>query len=257
VNHFKSKGSGVDDGTGQGNANPDRVEQAEALAAWVPGVAAETGTDAVLLAGDFNAYSMEDPMQVLHDAGYTNTQTVSDEEEWSYSFSGLSGSLDHVLANDAALAAVTGVDIWNINSGESVAMEYSRWNYHGTDFHDAGPFRSSDHDPVKVGLDLVADAPETAPSRVLLKVRPKQPKAGKGKVTLKVTVRSSAGVPTGTVTVEAGGKEKTATLDKKGRATLRMRNPFRKPGEYTITASYAGDEAVAASEKTKQLTVRR
>ena len=29
VNHFKSKGSGVDDGTGQGNANPDRVAQAD------------------------------------------------------------------------------------------------------------------------------------------------------------------------------------------------------------------------------------
>ena len=31
VNHFKSKGSGVDDGTGQGNANPDRVAQAHDL----------------------------------------------------------------------------------------------------------------------------------------------------------------------------------------------------------------------------------
>src|SRR4051812_38321455 len=31
VNHFKSKGSGVDDGTGQGNANPDRVAQAQSL----------------------------------------------------------------------------------------------------------------------------------------------------------------------------------------------------------------------------------
>src|SRR3712207_8392950 len=34
VNHFKSKGSGVDDGTGQGNANPDRIGQAKALAAF-------------------------------------------------------------------------------------------------------------------------------------------------------------------------------------------------------------------------------
>ena len=32
VNHFKSKGSGADDGTGQGLANPDRVAQAKALA---------------------------------------------------------------------------------------------------------------------------------------------------------------------------------------------------------------------------------
>ena len=257
VNHFKSKGSGADDGTGQGNANPDRVAQAEALAAWVPGVAAETDTDAVLLAGDFNAYSMEDPMQVLHDAGYTDTETASTDEEWSYSFSGLSGSLDHVLANDAALAAVTGVDIWNINSGESVAMEYSRWNYHGTDFHDAGPFRSSDHDPVKVGLDLVPDAPETAPSTVALEVRPKEPKAGKGNLTFKVEVTSDAGVPTGTVTVTAGGVEVSGELDKHGRVNLHLPNPFGTPGDHTITAAYAGDDAISASETSQVLTVRR
>lgn len=257
VNHFKSKGSGADDGTGQGNANPDRVAQAEALAAWVPGIAAETGTEAVLLAGDFNAYSMEDPMQVLYDAGYTDTETASAEQEWSYSFSGLSGSLDHVLANDAALAAVTGVDIWNINSGESVAMEYSRWNYHGTDFHDAGPFRSSDHDPVKVGLDLVADAPETAPSTLALEVRPKEPKAGKGNLTFKVEVSSDAGVPTGTVTVTAGGVEVVGELDKHGRLTLHLSNPFGTAGDYTITAAYAGDDAISASESSEVLTVRR
>ena len=34
VNHFKSKGSGADDGTGQGLANPDRINQANALKAF-------------------------------------------------------------------------------------------------------------------------------------------------------------------------------------------------------------------------------
>src|SRR5699024_4201868 len=34
ANHLKSKGSGTDDGTGQGNANPDRIRQAEALVAF-------------------------------------------------------------------------------------------------------------------------------------------------------------------------------------------------------------------------------
>ncbi len=38
VNHFKSKGSGVDDGTGQGNANPDRIAQAEALSTFAFGL---------------------------------------------------------------------------------------------------------------------------------------------------------------------------------------------------------------------------
>ncbi len=49
VNHFKSKGSGTDDGTGQGNANPDRIGQAEALSAFAESFAADRGTDAVFL----------------------------------------------------------------------------------------------------------------------------------------------------------------------------------------------------------------
>ena len=35
VNHFKSKGSGEDDGTDQGKSNPSRVAQAKALTGWV------------------------------------------------------------------------------------------------------------------------------------------------------------------------------------------------------------------------------
>ena len=60
----------------------------------------------------------------------------------------------------AANAAITGADVWNINSVESVALEYSRYNYNVTDFYEAGPYRSSDHDPIVVGLGLKA-APVT------------------------------------------------------------------------------------------------
>lgn len=155
VNHFKSKGSGVDDGTGQGNANPDRIGQAEALATFAEGFATERGIDAVFLTGDFNAYSMEDPMQVLYGAGYTQVESDTEGEE-TYSFSGLSGSLDHVLANDAAFALVTGADVWNINSPESVGFEYSRYNNNATDLYEPNAFRASDHDPEIVGLDLGA-----------------------------------------------------------------------------------------------------
>ncbi len=258
VNHFKSKGSGDDDGTGQGNANPDRVAQATALRDWVPGIAADTATEAILLLGDFNAYSQEDPMQVLYEAGYANTGDATETPEYSYSFSGLSGSLDHVLANGAAMEALTGVDTWNINSGESVAMEYSRFNNHGTDFHLAGPFRSSDHDPVKIGLDLVADASEGAASEVAVTVRPKQPKAGKGRLVLKVEVSSEASTPSGTVTVSAGGKEVFGTLKgRSGKAVVSMRNPFDEAGTYPVTVRYSGDDVTAPSEETVEVRVRR
>ncbi len=43
VNHFKSKGSGTDDGTGQGNANPDRVAQANALVTFAEPVHGRPG----------------------------------------------------------------------------------------------------------------------------------------------------------------------------------------------------------------------
>lgn len=156
VNHFKSKGSAgpwpgdADTGDGQGASNESRVRQAEALRDWVPTVQGDA--EAVALVGDFNSYTQEDPLQVLYGAGYTDATTALDAGEYSYSFSGLSGSLDHVLLNDAALERATGADVWNINAGESVALEYSRYNTHGTLFYADDAYRSSDHDPVLVGL---------------------------------------------------------------------------------------------------------
>jgi len=160
VNHFKSKGSAgpwpgdADTGDGQGSSNESRVRQATALRDWVPTV--QAGTKAVVMVGDYNSYGKEDPLQVLFDAGYTDAEQKFNHGEYSYSFSGLSGSLDHVLMNADALKRATGADIWNINSPESVALEYSRWNYTATDFYQADPYASSDHDPVVLGLTASA-----------------------------------------------------------------------------------------------------
>jgi predicted extracellular nuclease len=153
VNHFKSKGSGYDDGTGQGNANPDRVAQAEALADFAATFKADRGVDALFMTGDYNAYSMEDPIQALEAHGYTNLQS-DQANEWSYNFSGESGSLDHVFADAEGLAMVTGVDLWNINADEAVAFEYSRFNYNATDFYQPDQYRASDHDPEVIGIDI-------------------------------------------------------------------------------------------------------
>ena len=168
ANHFKSKGSGTgenaDQGDGQGASNADRVKQATALAAFSTKMQTQYGTDKVFMLGDFNAYSQEDPMVVLDDAGYTDLGPALDSSEWSYVYSGLSGSLDHVLASPAALATVTGVDIWNINSVESVALEYSRYNYNATNLYTDDVYRASDHDPILVGFDLTGDTTPTDPT---------------------------------------------------------------------------------------------
>ncbi|MDF2576513.1 MAG: multifunctional nuclease/2,3-cyclic-nucleotide, partial [Agromyces sp.] len=157
VNHFKSKGDSDPPATGdnangvQGAFNGDRTRQAQALVAFAEAQQAAVGTDDVFLLGDFNAYTQEDPMQVLYEAGYVD---IAPEGEYTYSFDGAVGSLDHILASSGAEKLVTGSDVWNINSVESIALEYSRHNYNVTNFYDESPFRSSDHDPLVVGIDL-------------------------------------------------------------------------------------------------------
>jgi predicted extracellular nuclease/2',3'-cyclic-nucleotide 2'-phosphodiesterase (5'-nucleotidase family) len=160
VNHFKSKGSGTNDGTGQGNANPDRVAQATALKSFASSFSTTLGgSGAVFLTGDFNAYSHEDPVQKLEENGdYTELESTTTPGEDSYNFGGLDGSLDHVFANAAAQALVTGVDIWNINGDESVYQEYSRYNYNVTNLNNTSPYRASDHNPEIIGLDTGAAA---------------------------------------------------------------------------------------------------
>jgi predicted extracellular nuclease len=153
VNHFKSKGSGVDDHTGQGLANPDRVAQADELVRFADRAAAAYRTEKVFLSGDFNSYTREDPLQHLDAAGYTDIGSREAPGESTYLFDGMVGSLDHVLANPAALRTVTGAHVWNINSVESVALEYSRFNYNATSFYTPAPWRASDHDPLLVGID--------------------------------------------------------------------------------------------------------
>ncbi|MDO9395462.1 MAG: ExeM/NucH family extracellular endonuclease, partial [Herbiconiux sp.] len=164
VNHFKSKGSGTDDGTGQGNANPDRVNQAIALKTFASSFSTSLGgSGAVFLLGDFNAYSHEDPIQKLEENGdYVELDSTVTPGEDSYNFGGLDGSLDHVLANPAANAMVSGVDIWNINGDESVYQEYSRFNYNVTNLYNTTPFRASDHNPEIIGINTGTVTPPAA-----------------------------------------------------------------------------------------------
>ncbi|MGW0505177.1 ExeM/NucH family extracellular endonuclease [Micromonospora sp. NPDC003241] len=154
VNHFKSKsgagnGDNADSGDGQGGWNGDRVRQATALATFVDQVKADSGTDSVLLLGDFNAYTHEDPMQVLYDKQYAN---LNDTGKTSYVFGGESGSLDHALASPSLADRVTGVDVWQTNAVESYAFQYDGL----ASFFAPDPYRASDHNPLIVGLNTGA-----------------------------------------------------------------------------------------------------
>ncbi|WP_240809749.1 ExeM/NucH family extracellular endonuclease [Actinomadura sp. WMMA1423] len=155
VNHFKSKGCGdatgpdQDQGDGQGCYNARRVSQARAVAALAAGVPNP------LVVGDLNAYTAEDPVKTLTAAGLVGqTQRfVPPSQRYSYVFDGQSGELDHALAGRALSRRVTGATIWHINSDEPVFLDYNT-EYNPPAFYRPDAFRSSDHDPVLLGLDL-------------------------------------------------------------------------------------------------------
>lgn len=155
VNHFKSKGCGdatgpdQDQGDGQGCYNARRVAQAGAITAIADGVPNP------LVVGDLNAYTAEDPVKVLTGAGLVSqTQRfVRPADRYSYVFDGQSGELDHALAGKALSRRVTGATIWHINSDEPVFLDYNT-EFNPPEFYRPDAFRSSDHDPVLLGLNL-------------------------------------------------------------------------------------------------------
>lgn len=170
VNHFKSKncggatGNNADLGDGQSCYNQARVEAATALDAWLDSDPTGTGVTDILIIGDLNAYSQEDPITTLEGAGYVNlTADMTLAARYSYVFEGGAGVLDHALATASMESKVTGVTIWKINSDEPRSLDYndnvsdngSDIRNNDTSLYVRNPYRASDHDPVIVGLNIV------------------------------------------------------------------------------------------------------
>jgi predicted extracellular nuclease len=169
VNHLKSKGSDCnavgdpDTGDGQGNCNVTRTQAAQALVDWLATDPTGSGDRDILLIGDMNSYAKEDPITAFKAGGFTDTIAAHiGAGAYSYVFDGESGYLDHALASPTLAAQVSGVAEWHINPDEPTVLDYN------TNFKTAGQissfyapdaYRSSDHDPVLVGLDL--NAPPT------------------------------------------------------------------------------------------------
>lgn len=160
VNHFKSKGSSsgnpgdADVGDGQGLSNGTRTRASQDLATWLATNPTGTNDPDYMIMGDINAYAKEDPIKALENAGYTN---LVPHTSYSYVFDGQWGSLDHALANDSLTAQVSGAAKWHINADEPNVIDYNT-NFKSpsqiNSLYNPDPFRSSDHDPVVVGLNL-------------------------------------------------------------------------------------------------------
>ncbi|MEI4233767.1 ExeM/NucH family extracellular endonuclease [Roseovarius sp. D22-M7] len=167
VNHFKSKGSIFDEpgntaaGDGAGNNNQIRLEAAQALNDWLATDPTGSGDGDFMVLGDLNAYAEEDPITFLEAAGYTDLVEAFEPNGSSFVFDGQTGTLDYAMANASLLGQVTGATAWNINADEADALDYNLDFGRDPGYFDGDtPFRSSDHDPIIVGLDLETTTPE-------------------------------------------------------------------------------------------------
>ncbi len=167
VNHLKSKGSDCnaigdpDLGDGAGNCNLTRLAAAEALLDWLASDPTASGDPDFLIIGDLNSYDKEDPIDALLAGGYSDLiYDFIGEDAYSYVFDGQTGYLDYALADANLLPQVTGVTIWHINADEADLIDYD--TSFKQDAQDAiyapDAYRSSDHDPVVVGIDLGSPA---------------------------------------------------------------------------------------------------
>ncbi|MDO7849064.1 ExeM/NucH family extracellular endonuclease [Hymenobacter sp. M29] len=168
VNHLKSKASGsganADQQDGQGASNLRRKQQAAALVQFINTVVKPAGTRYVVSVGDYNANYEEDPMDILRAAGFVLGSPAASA---SYLFNGLSGSLDHAVLTPN-LVGHAAVEKWHINAAEPEFLEY---DVAGAATDITSPFRSSDHDPVLIGLNFrnivtAALAPKSATARL-------------------------------------------------------------------------------------------
>jgi len=168
ANHFKSKNCGgatgfdLDQGDGQSCFNARRVAQADTLAEVLDALDVTNP----LVIGDLNAYSEEDPVRALEAAGYTGLSELymPDPERYSFVFDGFSGELDHAMAGADLLDNVTGAAIWHINADQPLILDYNT-EFNPPGLYEPNQYRSSDHDPLIVGLALDDVAP-SAPQQV-------------------------------------------------------------------------------------------
>lgn len=170
VNHFKSKGSNCDSvgdpdrGDGQGECNITRTRAARAVIEWLAEDPTRSGGAPVILAGDLNAYPQEDPVRTIKSAGYIDLiSSFAGPGAHTFVFDGQAGRLDHALGRSDLLPFVGGAGVWHINSDEPDVFDYHLEN--SVERYAPDPFRSSDHDPILVGLFPDADGDGWTDSR--------------------------------------------------------------------------------------------
>ena len=244
VNHLKSKGScpssaaDPDADAGQGCWNVSRFRQAVALQKWVAQLSTASGEADVLMVGDFNSYLNEDPVKSLEGGGFEALlKRLPEEARYSYVFDGESGALDHAFASETLGAQVSGITVWHVNADEPSVLDYNT-EFKTDDRYAATPYRSSDHDPVLVGLTLVADTPAVTPALAAT-----LPTSGVAGTAVNITgIAASNGTA---LAVDWGdGTQQTPAVD-----VASLTHTYAAAGSYTLKLVLSGPVGLPAERK--------
>ena len=143
LNHLKSKRPGRT----QYDTNQRRMQNTDSLLMMLPKAVAYYGDEDVLLLGDYNCYTQEQPIQTIVRAGYADLLPLGNAADYSYSYKGEAGYLDRCFASPSMVTQIVRVQPWHINAD---------WYYqHGAyKRKDKTLHRYADHDPIIVDIKL-------------------------------------------------------------------------------------------------------
>lgn len=143
INHLRSKR-----GTGD-ESNSKRMVNVDSLLVMLDRIEKEQlfGDRDILLVGDYNCYSQEQPIQTLVQAGYEDVLMQYDSTGYSYVYHSEAGYLDRAFASPTMAAQVKAVHPYHLNTDYFYSRGYKRRL-------DKTMFRYADHDPILISIQL-------------------------------------------------------------------------------------------------------
>ena len=123
---------------------------------WIATDPTGANTDNIVAIGDFNTHTMGDAIARFETAGYSNVAAERiGAGAYSFEFNGQFGTLDHALASPSLAEKVVDAVEWHINADEARAHDYNlEFGRDPSLFNPSEPYRSSDHDPLIIGIDF-------------------------------------------------------------------------------------------------------
>ena len=143
INHLRSKrGTGAE-------SNEKRMANVDSLMLMLDKINTEQifGDKDILLVGDYNSYTYEQPLQTIVAAGYEDVLMQFAPQGYSYVYYSEAGYLDRVFASPTMAAQVQMVQPYHLNAD----YYYSRGFKRGLD---DTIFRYADHDPILIYVKL-------------------------------------------------------------------------------------------------------